>query len=338
MKPFCCFGLAVLLPFVLVLTQAPKAGRNSSASRKFRFTYRATLKDLPSGARLARVWIPLAHSDEHQSVVLKKTTRPVATQVTTEPEYGNRILFAEIRRLSSSSGEFALEYEVTRREYSRGDYASLLRHDHRSARPPATLERFLRPDLLVPTGGKIKELADEITRGRVGEVPKARAVYESLFRTMRYDKSGTGWGRGDAVWACGSKRGNCTDFHSPFIGMMRAEKIPARFLIGFPIPEGAQRGEIPGYHCWAEFYLNGIGWIPVDISEAWKNPAKAEYFFGALDSSRVQFSIGRDITLAPKQDGPPLNYFVYPYVEVDGKPHDAVEKKFEFQEISPVHP
>lgn len=46
----------------------------------------------------------------------------------------------------------------------------------------------------------------------------------------------------------------------------------------------------------------------------------------------MQFSIGRDLVLEPKQDGPPVNYFVYPYVEVDGKPFDKVEKKFSFTE------
>ena len=46
----------------------------------------------------------------------------------------------------------------------------------------------------------------------------------------------------------------------------------------------------------------------------------------------MQFSIGRDLTLSPKQDGPSVNYFVYPYVEVDGKPYDKLEKRFAFHE------
>ena len=47
----------------------------------------------------------------------------------------------------------------------------------------------------------------------------------------------------------------------------------------------------------------------------------------------MQFSTGRDITLSPKQDGPALNYFVYPYVEVDGKPYDKLDKQFSFEEV-----
>jgi hypothetical protein len=44
------------------------------------------------------------------------------------------------------------------------------------------------------------------------------------------------------------------------------------------------------------------------------------YYFGNLTADRVVFSTGRDITLVPKQEGPPVNYLIYPYDEVDGKP------------------
>lgn len=65
---------------------------------------------------------------------------------------------------------------------------------------------------------------------------KALHIYDYVHATMRDNKTGEGWGRGDAVWACTSKRGNCTDFHSLFIGMMRSSGIPARFEIGFHYP------------------------------------------------------------------------------------------------------
>ena len=66
-------------------------------------------------------------------------------------------------------------------------------------------------------------------------------------------------GRGDAVWACNSKHGNCTDFHSLFIGMARAAGIPARFEIEFSLPANVKAGVTTSYHCWAQFYMNGIG-------------------------------------------------------------------------------
>ena len=109
---------------------------------------------------------------------------------------------------------------------------------------------------------------------------------------MRYDTSGTGWGNGDAIWACTAKCGNCTDFHSLFIGMMLAAGIPARFEIGFPLPADRHDGAVPGYHCWAEFYVEPYGWIAVDASEAWTHPDKKDYFFAAHDDNRLQFTVG----------------------------------------------
>ena len=313
----------------------PEKQKFSPPSRTFRFTYSFTVKDIPAGTKVVRVWVPVAHTDENQTVRVLNVKAPGKTEMTQEKEYGNHIMYAEIRNPAPGPAEFTLEYEVTRREYSRGDYAQLERRDSKPGAVPASMTRYVQPDKLIPTDGTIKTLAEQVTASQTGSVAKAKAAYDYFFTTFRYDKTGTGWGRGDAVWACDAKHGNCTDFHSPFIGVLRADGIPARFDIGFPLPENKEQGDIPGYHCWAEFYAPRTGWIPVDISEAWKAKEKEDYFFGSVDANRVKFSTGRDIALSPKQDGPPLNYFVYPYVEVDGKPYDAISKQFSFAEIKP---
>ena len=49
--------------------------------------------------------------------------------------------------------------------------------------------------------------------------------------------------------------------------------------------------------------------------------------------NRVQFSMGRDLRLNPPQDGKPLNYFVYPYVEVDGQEYANVSLAFSFADV-----
>jgi transglutaminase-like putative cysteine protease len=317
----------------LAAQDASKPQKFSEPTRTFHFTYNFTLKDIPSGAKRVRVWVPVPHSDQHQTVRVLNVKAPGKKQMTQDPDYGNRIMYAEIQNPTTDKAGFSIEYQVTRKEYSRGDYAQLERTDRKPRLVPASMNRFVEPDSLIPTDGKIKALAVEVTGSQTGTVAKAKAAYDYLFTNMKYDKTGTGWGRGDAVWACDAKRGNCTDFHSPFIGMLRADGIPARFDIGFPLPENKDKGEIAGYHCWAEFNAAKIGWVPVDISEAWKAKQKQDYFFGSVDSNRVQFSTGRDITLSPKQDGPALNYFVYPYVEVDGKPYEKLDKQFSFEEV-----
>ena len=318
---------------LLAADTASKAQKFSAPNRTFRFTYNFTVKDIPADAKQVRAWVPVPQADQHQAVRVLAVKAPAKTQMTHDPEYGNRMMYVEIQHPSSAKAEFTLEYKITRREYSRGDYAQLQRTDQKPSLVSASMTRLIAPDTLIPTDGKIKALAVDVTGSQSGTIAKAKAAYDYLFTNMRYDKTGSGWGRGDALWACDAKHGNCTDFHSPFIGMLRADKIPARFDIGFPLPENKNKGDISGYHCWAEFYAAKTGWVPVDISEAWKAKEKENYFFGSVDANRVQFSTGRDITLSPKQDGPALNYFVYPYVEIDGKPHEKLDKQFSFEEV-----
>ena len=75
---------------------------------------------------------------------------------------------------------------------------------------------------------------------------------------------------------------------------------PARFHMGFSIPEN-EVGIIGGYHCWADYYVEGEGWYPVDISEADKNPERINYFFGTLSNNRVDLMISQ-----PSQEPPVL--------------------------------
>jgi transglutaminase-like putative cysteine protease len=88
-------------------------------------------------------------------------------------------------------------------------------------------------------------------------------------------------------------------------------------------------GEIGGYHCWAEFWAEGRGWVPLDASEARKHPELREELFGRLPADRVAFTRGRDYALPGAAAGP-VNFLIYPYVEVDGEPFTSVEKSFSY--------
>ena len=72
----------------------------------------------------------------------------------------------------------------------------------------------------------------------------------------------------------------------------------------------------------------------MDISEANRNPEMKDYYFGNLTEDRVQFTIGRDIDLVPRQSSKALNFFIYPYVEVDGQPYAAenVLRRFAYED------
>jgi transglutaminase-like putative cysteine protease len=326
----------IVLAFACILALAvlgaaySASSETSAAVRNFEFTYLTRIPRLPPDAKASRIWIPLPQSDRYQTIRGLKIETLFAYTKHRDPEYGNEYLYLQIPAAKViEPAEVRVSFKVTRHEHR----VALEGHPVtvQSGLTSPDLQRFLQSDRRVPLQGVIAELSAQQTSGIREPLAKARAIYNYVIATMRYDKSGTGWGNGDAIWACTAKRGNCTDFHSLFIGMMRAAGIPARFEIGFPLPADLHDGAVPGYHCWAQFYVEPYGWIPVDASEAWKHPDKRDYFFGAHDDNRLQFTVGRDILLDPPQHGDPLNYFIYPYAELDGEPF-ALESKFSFQD------
>lgn len=318
--------LVVLMALTVSIGQSPVSA-DDEKSRQFEFAYQASITDVSAGANV-RIWIPVASNNAFQSVKLLSQSLPGEAKMTSDEKYGNKMLYLE--RVHQGSGNIGLRivYHVLRNE------ARSL--GHLDKQQSEGLKLFLGPNAKVPISGKPLETFQSYLEKNSIELASdplknGRVVYDFVDNHMKYDKSQPGYGEGDSVWACDSQTGNCTDFHSLFISVARAKKIPAKFQIGFPLPPARGQGTIGGYHCWAQFHTAERGWIPVDISEADKDPSKKEYFFGKLNENRVHFTTGRDLDLSPKQAGPPLNYFIYPYVEVDGKPYPKEKIKLTFR-------
>ena len=299
--------------------------------RTVQFTYVADVREVPSDANSVVMWIPVPQTTAHQVIEGIRVESSWEYEIVHEPKYGNKYVRLERPESFSFSGadgpaailSFRVERAV-RRSLDEGDASESYSAED--------LNEFLKPSRLIRIEGPVAEEARRIAGGVTGSLGQAKSLYDNIVDTVVYDKSGDGWGRGDSVYACDTREGNCTDFHSLFIGETRYLGIPSRFLMGFSVPRGRAEGEIDGYHCWAEFYEGGVGWVPIDASEAFKDPSRREFLFGGLDADRVQFTVGRDIVL-PKMRGEPVNYSIYPYVEVDGKVHDDVMKKFSFREV-----
>lgn len=304
------------------------SGINSN-TRNFQLTYSVKIEQIPKDTKELLLFLPVPETDRYQEISDLKINSAYPYLIYKDPEYGNSILKIQLSKEIPQALELSLDLSVKRKAYSikENDTAK------ESGIPKNDLQRFLLPDRLVPIDGKIALEAQKVVPEKMTEMQKAKTLYDYIVGTVEYDKSGTGWGRGDALYACDVRKGNCTDFHSLFIGMARASGIPTRFVMGFPLPEANTQGELPGYHCWAEFYVEEFGWIPVDASEAQKHPEKKEFFFGGLDENRVAFSIGRDIKIDPKDSSVDLNYFIYPYVTIDGKEHPKVETKVKFTNL-----
>lgn len=269
----------------------------------FEFYYSATVPQLTQSAKM---WIPIAQTDPFQKVKVVSIKAPGKQKTLTEKQNNNSILYLELG--PEDSGETVeIIYQVERIEKGPFD-----------AEVPNS-DLYLASNILMPTGGRFKEIADEAIgeKKNDSQLVQARALYDYIIDNMRYMKFGD-FGRGDSNYACDSKTGNCTEFHSFFISLARSVGIPARFSIGASIPSERNEGGIDGYHCWAEFYADGKWW-PVDISEANKYTALATYYFGRHPANRIELSRGRDLIVSPGPASGPINFLAYPLLEIDGK-------------------
>jgi transglutaminase-like putative cysteine protease len=273
---------------------------------EFEFFYRAAL---PQITGTGRMWLPLATSDSFQTVEVKSIQAPGKQRILEEGEHCNKILFLLLGP-EDSGKKIEIRYRVKRLE--KAAYAA-------AAPEPG---KYLNPERLVPTNENFRQIAEEVVKGKKGDLVRARALYDHVIDRMRYAKYGEGWGKGDAVYACNARTGNCTDFHSYFIALARAVGLPARFAIGAAIPSERNEGGVDGYHCWAEFFAEGKWW-PVDISEGNKYSNLATYYFGHHPANRFEFSRGRDLVVDPGPAAGPINFLAYPVLEIGGQPAKA---------------
>lgn len=269
------------------------------------FTFRYALQ-VPEIETSAQMWIPIPQTDDFQTIESVSEQLTGVTEVLTDPIHGNSILYFELTP-EQSGDSVVLLYDVHRKE--KGPYPA----------PIPDLDLYLTSSLLLPTGGRFAAIADSVLaiKNYESDLMRARALYDYIIDNMRYAKQGK-YGTGDANYACDSRSGNCTEFHSLFISLARSSGIPARFAIGAAIPSNRSEGGVDGYHCWAEFYAEGKWW-PVDISEGNKYTALATYYFGHHPANRIEFTRGRDLEVTPRPSAGSIPFLAYPLFETQKK-------------------
>jgi len=297
-----------------------------ASERTFVFTYDVVVPSPPAGA--VHLWVPLPVEDDAQAVEDLAIVATIPGGLETEGIHGN-VYWHGQNLLADGAPEIRVSIRaVVRRRSADVEAPGELGATER--------DRYLSPNSRVPVGADEALLAPilgEIRAGSAADVASPRAIYDWVVDNVTYKKTGTGWGNGDVFWACSERTGNCTDFHALFISLARTEGIPARFEMGFPIPEHPRQGTVDGYHCWVRFWLDGQGWVPIDASEAAKDPSRRDELYGAVPTDRIHLSTGRDLRLGPDHKGPALNYFIDPYVEVSGRPWDGdIQRVVGFQQ------
>jgi transglutaminase-like putative cysteine protease len=310
------------LTMILVLFNASEA-----KERRAEVIFKINLKT-PENCKDVRLWIPYPVSDENQTVEDVKIDGNYSSHgIYKEKEFGNSILYAEWKN-PAKDRILTYAFKVKRKEVIRKDFP-----ENEPSFNKAEFERYLTPTSLSPTSGKVKETAENITGDKKIILTKARAIYDWIVDNMYRDPQIKGCGIGEVERLLESLGGKCGDIHSVYVALARSVGVPSREIFGIRIPNGKEGDMTKAQHCWAEFYLPGYGWVPIDPADVRKIMLEKnlklgeekefrEYYFGAIDESRIAYGMGRDLILTPPQKDGRLNYFMYPYAEGDGKALD----------------
>jgi len=318
----------LLTLFILTLT----ATCSLAASQKGTITMDFDLSARPEQGE-TRLWIPYPVSDAAQSISAVRIDGDQAeAAVYTDKVFQTPMLFVRWPE-GAKSRKVSLSFTVDRQEVIRRDFPP-----QETPWDPADYALYLGATSLGPIDGPVRKLALRITKGQTTVAGKARAIYDWTCENMYREPKTRGCGPGDVCTLLQTPGGKCADIHSVFVALARAAGVPAREVFG--IRQGKESGQdiSTWQHCWAEFYLPGYGWVPVDAADVRKkmltenltldSPKTAEYrayFWGGIDPYRVTLGHGRDLVLNPPQQGPPVNYLMYPYAEIGGTPLDWLD-------------
>ena len=224
---------------------------------------------------------------------------------------------------------------------------------------PSSIKRFLLPTRHAPLNGIVRMTASSITKAANANTPleKAYAIYNWVVDNAHRDQTARGCGRGDIKYMLERNNlgGKSADLNTLFVGLARASGIPARNQYGIRIDESVTHKCLGKFgnlsnaqHCRAEFYLAGLGWVPVDPADVHqllldeglthdhpKVIALREKLFGAWEMNWVTFNHGDDITLANNSVSGKLPFFMYPHAEISGQEQDSLSSaEFSYKIIS----
>src|SRR2546421_7501394 len=210
----------------------------------------------------------------------------------------------------------------------------------------AEIALYTAPTESIPCDGIVRETALlRAAKGANTDMEKARAIYEWIVQNTLRDPKTRGCGTGNikAMLESGNLGGKCADLNGLFVGFCRSLGIPARDVYGIRVAGSALGYKSLGpstpviskaQHCRAEFFAEGIGWVPVDPADVRKvileeppgqlslqDPkveAANKRLFGSWEMNWLAFNTGHDLEL-PGSKGPRLPFLMYPNGERGGE-------------------
>lgn len=314
--------------------------------RQFEVTTRI---EIATPRAATQVWVPVpsvTEADWMRAGDTTWTTNAANATLTRDPVYGAALVHA-----TWEAGDAPAMLEVISTVSTQDRAADLSAPGTPAPLSEADRGLYTAPTLLIPTDGIVKTTSDEIVAGADRDIDKARRLYDWIVENTARDPEVRGCGLGDvaSMLAMGDLTGKCADLNALYVGLARAQGLPARDVYGLRVAPSAFGYKSLGagsatvtkaQHCRAEVFLEGFGWIAVDPADVRKvmleEPPKnlsiddpkvvdaRAALFGAWEGNWIAYNFAHDVAL-PGATQDPVEFLMYPQAEVDGEALDPLD-------------
>ncbi len=214
-------------------------------------------------------------------------------------DYKNTVIHqVELPRAASQNKKIRFSHN-----FAVSSYSVQTKINENSVRPYSKAEKSralfqaaTSPDALIQSDNPdIKNLASEIAGKETNPYKQAKAIYDYMQENFSLNSS---LRKADLppLDLLKNKKGDAYDFAIIYTSLLRALSIPANPIAGILVDADLKTKA----HWWTEFYIEGFGWVPVDIVlgkgmsynsfRPIDNPR--DFYFGNLDSQHIAFSKG----------------------------------------------
>jgi transglutaminase-like putative cysteine protease len=278
------------------LTPTPSEPLSYINPQAYSVTYIVTIKNGGFNPTDVRLYLPAPSEWDAQKDLVITKIDPEVTAQELDSNNGNEILYWKFSG-TPASGEtqkFTLAFDFTA-------YETVTYIDPNQIKPyqedNPEITNFTKPETYVEsTDPEITALADTFSNEEDNPYLLARKFYDYIIDHVKYKQLGQGLN--GAKYLLDNGVGECGDYSALFIALCRASGIPARPVVGYWAISGTNQT-----HVWAEFYLEEIGWIPVDVTIGQMEKENRDYYFGNMDNQRVILSKGYNDVLVPTAPG-----------------------------------
>ncbi len=258
--------------------------------------------DVVSNGEILRAWLPYPRHDIPRQTNVKFIKASQSDYIMSNDVTTHSSIYMEKEAEAGKATVFSVEYEFT----SQGEWIDLenfydtVTSDYPSNIADYTKER--KPH--IQFSETLKRLTDSVTQEANGTKETVKSIY--LYIVENYP-----WAsaleystiKNIPEYAIENKKGDCGQVALLLIAMLRYKDIPTRWQSGWMM----HPGEV-NLHDWAEYYIKGAGWIPIDVSfgraDNENSPLPRRFFLSGIDSYRLYINNDYSGSFFPKKKYP----------------------------------